>query len=76
MTPNTLPQRILRMVSSADHPLGTAEISERTGASWDRTITVLRDLRGDGKIEGRKLKARREGTWAWWRKGAFGSCER
>jgi GTP-sensing pleiotropic transcriptional regulator CodY len=72
MTPNTLPQRIFRMISSADHPLGTAEICDRLGTSWDRTITALRDLRGDGKIEGRKLKARREGTWVWWRKGAFG----
>ena len=72
---STLPFKVLKLVNSSPRPIATTERAEKFFVSWDRTVTALRDLRGDGEIEGHKFGAGGQGIWVWWRKDAFRKVE-
>jgi predicted transcriptional regulator len=62
--------KILRIINRSQHPLGTKEIGNRLGVSWDTVDIKLKILHGSGQIEGRKILGGK-GVWIWWRKDAF-----
>jgi len=62
-------RRVLKIIEKSEDPLETAEIV-RTMPDTTRTkiLNRLKDLRGDGKIKGKRVGAGTKGTWIWWAK--------
>ena len=59
--------RIVGILKKSDEPLETMEI-ERMIPKATRVMVLnrLKDLRGDGKIKGKRVGAGSKGVWIWW----------
>ena len=61
-----LSEKILSLVSKAEEPLETKDIETALGTgSRSRIMYRLNDLRGQGKIKGKRVGSGK-GTWIWW----------
>jgi len=66
-----LRETLITVLSEASEPLETKEIEEKLPAETRAKIfNRLKDLRGEGIIKGKMVGAG-NGTWIWWKKGAF-----
>ena len=59
--------RILIVIRSSPHPLGTVEIAELLGVSRKVAEARMFQLMSEGKISGRKIPGG-AGVWIWWKK--------
>ncbi len=63
-----LSKKIVQIIEISEEPLETKEIENRTEkASRVMIINRLKDLRGDGKIRGKRVGAGTKGVWIWWK---------
>ncbi|MFH0889945.1 MAG: hypothetical protein V1836_02255 [Candidatus Aenigmatarchaeota archaeon] len=68
---------IFDIISKCDEPLETREIEGKVRekfADFTHSMIIYRltNLRGEGKIRGKRLAAGAKGVWVWWRTDAFG----
>lgn len=60
-------QKIVEILKKSDEPLETMEIEKMiTKATRVMVLNRLKDLRGDGKIKGKRVGAGNKGVWIWW----------
>lgn len=64
-------KRILKKINTTKYPLLTTEIIDTVKAKRDAVMNRLLELRGDGKVAGRRINAGAKGVWIWWKKGVF-----
>lgn len=68
-------ETILIIINNCDEPLETKDIEMKIPKETRTKILYrLRDLRGEGLINGKKIGAGK-GTWIWWRNSAFAKGE-
>lgn len=64
---DNISSKIVEILKKSKEPLETKEI-ENMIPNTTRTIILnrLKDLRGDGKIKGKRVGAGIKGVWIWW----------
>jgi chromosome segregation and condensation protein ScpB len=63
-----LTRKILKIITSADEPLGRSELMARTGASEMQSRLRLQELRAEDLIRGKKMDGG-NGVWVYWKPG-------
>lgn len=66
---NKLSEEILNVIKNAEDPLETKEVTgllDRENATRTKVIERLKDLRGERKIEGKRVGPGK-GVWIWWK---------
>jgi len=61
-------KRILNMLKKSKEPLEMADIQKQIpDATRTKIMYRLNDLRGEGKIKGKRIGAGGKGVWVWWK---------
>ena len=63
--------KILKVLEKSREPLETTEIKNSVNATRVIVLNRLKDLRGEGKIKGKRVGAGTKGVWVWWLDSAF-----
>lgn len=59
--------KILEILKKSKGPLETREIEKQIpSATRTKIMYRLSDLRGEGKIKGKRIGAGGKGVWVWW----------
>ena len=61
--------QILKVLEKSKEPLETMEIEKAIpNATRIMVLNRLKDLRGEGRIKGKRVGAGSKGVWIWWSK--------
>ena len=59
---------ILEILKKSKEPLETTEMQKQIpSATRTKLMYRLNDLRGEGKIKGKRIGAGGKGVWVWWK---------
>ena len=60
-------QQILKALEKSDGPMETNEIIKSVESTRTIVLNRLKDLRGEGKLKGKRIEAGAKGVWIWWK---------